>query len=183
MDMLEALPILRKLAAHHLRDTHDFARAATELADAITGRDIANAELGRMLRELADTGWKPLLYFDDGENGGPRSRQSPAWVSYPQGDVRVWGSFRAPDPVGAVRLLYQHAREYPNVPPCFLPAPAPAQETATPASAQTAAPPAPPQPAGRPRPVHEPLEITRMGAALGCIVAFYVLLALLVRAW
>jgi hypothetical protein len=86
-------------------------------------------DLAEMLRWLGDRGWKPLLYAEtrvgSQMNGGSGDdREVSAWVCYPQGAVRAWGSFRAQDPVAAVRGLYVWALEHPNEQPTF-PAAAP----------------------------------------------------------
>jgi hypothetical protein len=69
-------------------------------------------DLAAMLRRLATDGWTPVLYND------PRDRSE--WVCYPQGAVRAWASFHAPDPAGAVRQLYRWAQDHPNEPPAFV---------------------------------------------------------------
>ncbi len=77
-------------------------------------------DLAAMLRELADAGWKPLVYFDDGRgnrHGSMSEPNSPAWVAYPQAEVRYWRSFRGDDPLTVVRGLYLHTRQHPNLPP------------------------------------------------------------------
>lgn len=84
-------------------------------------------DFASMLRELADRGWRPVLYHDDGttqaKNPAPETLAAP-WVAYGMaGEIRHWRSFRAADPVAAIRALYAHAIEHPNVPPMPPPAP------------------------------------------------------------
>lgn len=67
---------------------------------------MSEPDLAQMLRELADRGWKPVLYAEAQE-----------WVCYPQAQVRWWISCRAPDPLGAARTLWEHVRVHPNEPP------------------------------------------------------------------
>lgn len=89
----------------------------------------APVPLAELLADLARWGWRPLLYFDAGDS--PLHASAPAWVAYPQGEVRVWTSVRAEAPEGAIRALHAHAVAHPNVPPVPLPQPVLRSSTTT----------------------------------------------------
>lgn len=74
--------------------------------------------LAEMLWELAERGWKPVLYPDTHLTD---HREVLAWVCYPMGEVRAWRSARAADPVAAVREIWKWAQNYPNTPATPLP--------------------------------------------------------------
>jgi hypothetical protein len=67
-------------------------------------------ELGAMLRFLVDAGWQPALLAE---------APGQTFVCFPQGEVRAYMACRAPDPLGAVRGLYEHALRFPNERPTF----------------------------------------------------------------
>lgn len=110
-------------------------------------------DLAQMLRDLADAGWVPLLYAETGPGGHVKG-----FVCYPMALVRFWASFRAPDSVGAVRGLWEHAQAHPNAPPLLWRdghglGPAPGESSRCELTAASRAEPSPspaPAPSGRP---------------------------------
>lgn len=68
-------------------------------------------DVTRMLRELAEDGWNPVLH----QAVQAPSRLQPGWACYPQAEVAHFFIGRAPDPGTAVLALYEHARAHPRV--------------------------------------------------------------------
>jgi hypothetical protein len=108
-------------------------------------------DLAAMLRELADRGWRPLLYFEDGSGAREGTAGArPGWIAYPMAGFRAWRSCRADDPLTVVRELHRFALEHGGPP--APPAPPPTAEAETPAPAESYR-----KPTDDPRPV-TPIE-------------------------